>query len=69
MHLLGELNPLGLLNSKAVGEPPLVYGLGAFFALQDAIASYAPEAAGVFTAPLTAERIFCLLHGVGDDHA
>jgi xanthine dehydrogenase large subunit len=69
VHLLGELNPLGLLNSKAVGEPPLVYGLGAFFALQDAIASYAPGAAGVFTAPLTAERIFCLLHGVGDDHA
>lgn len=63
VHLLGEPNPVGLLNSKAVGEPPLVYGLGAFFALQDAIASYAPAAAHVFTTPLTAERIFGLLHG------
>ena len=63
VHLLGEPNPVGLLNSKAVGEPPLVYGLGAYFALQDAIASYAPAAADVCTTPLTAERIFRLLHG------
>lgn len=53
----------GLLGSKAVGEPPLVYGLGAYFALQAAIASWQPAAAGVFAPPLTAERIFGLLHG------
>lgn len=64
--LLDEPNPDGLLGSKGVGEPPLVYGLGAFFALQDAIASYAPQAALDFTAPLTAERIFGLLHGARD---
>lgn len=62
VHLLGEPNPVGLLNSKAVGEPPLVYGLGAFFALQDAIAAHSPEAGSQFVAPLTSERIFGLLH-------
>lgn len=67
VHLLAGPNPVGLLGSKAVGEPPLVYGLGAFFALQDAIASWTPEAATAFTTPLGAERIFSLLHGHGDD--
>lgn len=63
IHLLGVPNPVGLHGSKAVGEPPLVYGLGAYFALQDAIASHAPAAASVFTTPMHAERIFGLLHG------
>lgn len=66
VQLLQSPNPVGLLGSKAVGEPPLVYGLGAFFALQDAIASYNPAAASRFTTPLTSERIFSLLHGVKD---
>jgi len=65
--LLTAPNPEGLLGSKAVGEPPLVYGLGAFFALQDAIASYAPAAASRYRTPLTSERIFALLHGEPDD--
>lgn len=64
VRLLRRGNAKGLLNSKAVGEPPLVYGLGAYFALQDAIAGFAPDAATVFTSPLTPERIFGLLHGV-----
>ncbi len=64
VNLLSVPNPEGLLHGKAVGEPPLVYGLGAFFALQDAIASHTPAAADAFTTPLTPERIFGLLHGV-----
>ncbi|GAB3360628.1 MULTISPECIES: molybdopterin cofactor-binding domain-containing protein [Giesbergeria] len=55
--------PAGILHSKAVGEPPLVYGLAAYFALQDAITSWQPQAAAVFRAPLTSEAIFGLLHG------
>lgn len=66
VELVEQPEPAGLLGGKAVGEPPLVYGLGAFFALQDAVASYAPAAADRFDAPLTAERLFGLLHGVGD---
>ena len=30
-------NPLGPFHSKAVGEPPLMYGIGAYFALLDAM--------------------------------
>ena len=65
VHLIERPNPAGLLGSKAIGEPPLIYGLGAFFALQDAISQLAPDAADMFTAPLTSERIFGLLHGFG----
>ena len=66
VQLLQSPSPVGLLGSKAVGEPPLVYGLGAFFALQDAIATFNPAAGSEFTTPLTSERIFSLLHGVED---
>ncbi|MDX5398289.1 MAG: molybdopterin-dependent oxidoreductase, partial [Actinomycetes bacterium] len=63
IHLLGEPNPVGLMGSKAVGEPPLIYGLGGFFAIQDAIAGWRPEAGAEFRAPMTSERVFRLLHG------
>lgn len=65
IHLVEHDNPHAVLGSKAVGEPPLIYGLGAFFALQDAIATRRPEAAGEFRTPLTPERIFGLLHHGG----
>jgi xanthine dehydrogenase large subunit len=53
----------GLLGSKAVGEPPLVYGLGALFAIRAAIESVRPDLGSDVVAPLTPERIFTLLHG------
>jgi xanthine dehydrogenase large subunit len=28
--------PAGIMDSKAVGEPPFMYGIGAFFAIRDA---------------------------------
>ena len=57
-------NPEAVLASKAVGEPPLMYGIGAFFAALDAV-----RAAGVGTpicyeAPLVPERIMALLAGL-----
>lgn len=53
----------GLLGSKAVGEPPLVYGLGALFAIRAAIESVRPDLPTDVVAPMTPERIFTLLHG------
>jgi xanthine dehydrogenase large subunit len=53
----------GLLGSKAVGEPPLVYGLGALFAIRAAIESVRPDLTADVVAPMTPERIFTLLHG------
>lgn len=72
IHLLNAPNPVGLRGSKAVGEPPLVYGLGAWFALRDAVASWRPLVAMLpeVSTPLSSERIFALLHhpleSVGD---
>jgi xanthine dehydrogenase large subunit len=57
-------NPEAVLGSKAVGEPPLMYGIGAFFALRNAIAAAgAAIDASRAEAPLTAERTMELLTG------
>ncbi len=47
----------GLKGSKAVGEPPLVYGIGAYFAIINAI-GFNKEINYIFESPLTNERIF-----------
>ena len=53
---------LAILKSKAVGEPPLMYGIGAFFALTDAIKAFNPSATGLFEAPMTHERLLMALY-------
>jgi xanthine dehydrogenase large subunit len=58
-------NPLGPFHSKAVGEPPLMYGIGVFFALRDALKAVRPDKELAFAAPLTPERV--LLELWGDD--
>ena len=54
-----ELGPYG---SKAVGEPPLMYGIGAFFALRHAMKAFRPDLKFPLTSPLTPERILMSLH-------
>jgi len=54
-----ELGPYG---SKAVGEPPLMYGIGAFFALRYAMKAFRPDLKFPLTSPLTPERILMSLH-------
>lgn len=65
------------IGAKAVGEPPLVYGLGAYFALRAAVDAARQSSCGAAdpvdhdatiseahdAAPLTAERLFRWLHG------
>lgn len=48
---------LAIFNSKAVGEPPLMYGLGAYFALRNAVKAYNPKAEIGFDAPFTPEKV------------
>jgi xanthine dehydrogenase large subunit len=55
-------HPLAIFNSKAVGEPPLMYGLGVFFALRDALRAARPGSFQPFVAPLTPERVLMQLH-------
>lgn len=45
-----------IYKSKAVGEPPFMLGMSAFFALSDALASYRDDYPAL-NAPATAERI------------
>jgi len=51
----------GLKGSKAVGEPPLIYGIGVYFAIINAI-SYNKEILYTLESPLTNERIFNYLN-------
>lgn len=54
-----------IMRSKAVGEPPLMYGIGAFFALQNAIKAYNPAYEPDYDAPLTPEKVLMRLYGRG----
>lgn len=58
-------NP-AILRSKAVGEPPLMYGIGAFFALRNAIKAFNPNANIPFTAPMTPEKVLTGLYSTID---
>jgi xanthine dehydrogenase large subunit len=53
---------LAIFRSKAVGEPPLMYGIGAFFALRNAIKNFNPSAKPAFDAPMTAEKVLMNLY-------
>ena len=53
---------MAIMKSKAVGEPPLMYGIGAFFALQNAIKSFNPNYKPDFDSPLTPEKVLMRLY-------
>ncbi|MCF6346783.1 MAG: molybdopterin-dependent oxidoreductase [Flavobacteriaceae bacterium] len=55
-------NEMAILKSKAVGEPPLMYGIGAYFAIQNAIKAYNPNYKLKFHAPLTPEKVLMSLY-------
>jgi xanthine dehydrogenase large subunit len=63
-HFLEDAdNPEAVMRSKAIGEPPLMYGIGAYFALLDAMRAFRPEREAIFHAPMTPERVLMFLHG------
>jgi xanthine dehydrogenase large subunit len=62
IHFLNEPNPAGFFNSKAIGEPPLMYGIGAFFAISNAVKAFRPETEVSFSAPLTPEKVLLSLY-------
>ncbi len=47
---------LGILKSKAVGEPPFLYGIGAFFAIRNAVKKFNRFYKPAFRAPYTHEK-------------
>ena len=54
--------PVGPYGNKAVGEPPLMYGIGAWFAIRDAVRAYNPNLEIEFRAPMTPERLLLTLY-------
>ncbi len=58
-----DVDNLAIFRSKAVGEPPLMYGIGAYFALRNAIRAFNPVADISFAAPMTPEKTLMALYG------
>jgi len=55
-------NEMAIFKSKAVGEPPLMYGIGAYFAIQNAIKAYNPNYTLKFHTPMTPEKVLMSLY-------
>jgi len=61
-NLDAEGHPLAIRQSKAVGEPPLMYGIGAYFAIQNAVKAFNPNYDLKFDAPFTPEKVLMGLY-------
>jgi xanthine dehydrogenase large subunit len=57
LPLKTDRNNLAVFNSKAVGEPPLMYGIGVYFAIRNAMKAFDPRQSPAFDAPLTPEKV------------
>ena len=53
---------LAILRSKAVGEPPLMYGIAAYFALRNAVKAFNTTAVIAYDAPMTPEKVLFSLY-------
>lgn len=63
-----ERDNLAIFSSKAVGEPPLLYGIGAYFALRNAVKAFNSESLPKFDAPLTPEKVLMNLYRTEQNH-
>ena len=57
-----EGNPMAIKKSKAVGEPPLMYGIGTYFAIQHAVKAFNKNHKLQFNAPFTPEKVLLSLY-------
>ena len=61
-HLETDGHELAIKKSKAVGEPPLMYGIGAYFAIRNAVKAFNPTADLAVNAPYTPEKVLMDLY-------
>lgn len=54
-------NSAGPFNSKAIGEPPFMYGIGAYFAILNAMKSFNTKMDFIYKAPMTPEKVLMSL--------
>jgi len=63
VDFLENPNPsAAIFNSKAIGEPPLMYGIGIYFALLNAIKAFRPNTELKISAPMTNEKLLMMLY-------
>ena len=62
-------NPMGIFKSKAIGEPPLMYGIGGYFAIMNALKAFRPETEFNISAPFTPEKVLLNLYKKVDEIA
>ena len=62
----GSVNEVGVHQSKANGEPPLVYGEAVFFAIAEAIQAATGEYPVDLTLPATPEKVLKALKAARD---
>jgi len=55
-------NPEAVLKSKAIGEPPFMYGIGTYFALKNAARAFRKDKEWEYSSPLTPEKLLLYLH-------
>ena len=55
-------NDMAIFKSKAVGEPPLMYGIGAYFAIRNAVLAFNSNANILYDAPITPEKVLMGLY-------
>lgn len=61
-HLETKNDNLAIFQSKAVGEPPLMYGIGSYFAIRNAVKAFNPHSDIGFSAPITPEKVLMALY-------
>lgn len=62
LSLQTERENLAIFNSKAVGEPPLMYGIATYFAIREAVKSFNQYGLLEFDAPFTPEKVLINLY-------
>ncbi|MBX7042377.1 MAG: molybdopterin-dependent oxidoreductase [Ignavibacteria bacterium] len=62
-HLDSPGSDLAIYKSKAVGEPPLMYALGAYFAIRKAVQAFNKGAEPAISVPYTPEKVLFDLYG------
>ena len=60
--LENSFNKPGPMNSKAIGEPPFMYGIGAYFALRNAVESFKGNTGIKYEIPMSPERVLMNLY-------
>lgn len=67
VELISRPNPKAVAASKAVGEPPLMYGIAGYFAVLDALRAARPGAEPAYDLPMTPEKAMGIIAAGGKD--